>query len=70
MIIDDGSHASFDQQLTFREFFPLLADGGLYFIEDLDWRPLGEDADRVALTKTCCARFKSMALRSLSIRCA
>jgi hypothetical protein len=51
VIIDDGSHASFDQQLTFREFFPLLADGGLYFIEDLDWQPLSEDAGRITLTK-------------------
>ena len=51
VIIDDGSHASFDQQLTFREFFPLLADGGLYFIEDLDWQQLGEDAGRITLTK-------------------
>ena len=29
VIVDDGSHASFDQQLTLREFFPLLAAGGL-----------------------------------------
>lgn len=51
VIIDDGSHASFDQQLTFREFFPLLADGGLYFIEDLDWQPSSEDAGKITLTK-------------------
>jgi glycosyltransferase involved in cell wall biosynthesis len=51
VIIDDGSHASFDQQLTLREFFPLLADGGWYFIEDLDWQPPGEDAGRITLTK-------------------
>lgn len=52
VIIDDGSHASFDQQLTLREFFPLLADGGWYFIEDLDWQPPGEDSSKVTLTKT------------------
>jgi len=51
VIIDDGSHASFDQQLTLREFFPLLAEGGWYFIEDLDWQPLGEDVARTTLTK-------------------
>ena len=51
VIIDDGSHASFDQQLTLREFFPLLADGGWYFIEDLDWQPPGEDAGKITLTK-------------------
>jgi glycosyltransferase involved in cell wall biosynthesis len=52
VIVDDGSHASFDQQLTLREFFPLLAEGGWYFIEDLDWQPSGEDAGRITLTKT------------------
>jgi hypothetical protein len=51
VIIDDGSHASFDQQMTFRELWPLLADGGWYFIEDLDWQPPGEDRERIALTK-------------------
>ncbi len=52
VIIDDGSHASADEQLTLVEFFPLLADGGWYFIEDLDWQPPGEDRGKIALTKT------------------
>lgn len=51
VIIDDGSHASFDEQLTLRQFFPLLAEGGWYFIEDLDWQPPGEDAGKITLTK-------------------
>lgn len=51
VIVDDGSHASFDQQQTLREFFPLVADGGWYFIEDLDWQPPGEDAGKITLTK-------------------
>ena len=51
VIIDDGSHASFDQQLTLRELFPLLADGGWYFIEDLDWQPPGERPEAITLTK-------------------
>jgi glycosyltransferase involved in cell wall biosynthesis len=51
VIIDDGSHASFDEQVTLREFFPLLADGGWYFLEDLDWQPPGEDRDKITLTK-------------------
>jgi tetratricopeptide (TPR) repeat protein len=51
VIIDDGSHASFDQQLTLRELFPLLAEGGWFFIEDLDWQPPGEDAGKITLTK-------------------
>jgi hypothetical protein len=52
VIIDDGSHASIDQQQTLIEFFPLVAEGGWYFIEDLDWQPPGEDATKVTLTKT------------------
>ncbi|TIP03555.1 MAG: class I SAM-dependent methyltransferase, partial [Mesorhizobium sp.] len=51
VIIDDGSHASFDEQLTLREFFPLLAEGGWYFIEDLDWQPTSENAVEITLTK-------------------
>jgi len=51
VIIDDGSHASFDEQLTLCEFFPLLADGGWYFLEDLDWQPPGEDRSKITLTK-------------------
>ncbi|UCI19170.1 hypothetical protein FJ970_29815 [Mesorhizobium sp. B2-1-8] len=52
VIIDDGSHASFDEQLTLREFFPLVAEGGWYFLEDLDWQPPGEDLGKITLTKT------------------
>jgi hypothetical protein len=37
--------------MTFREFFPLVADGGWYFIEDLDWQPPGEDAASITPTK-------------------
>lgn len=35
IIIDDGSHTSFDIIATFVRLFPLLKDGGLYIIEDL-----------------------------------
>ncbi len=38
VIIDDGNHRWYDQQLTLRKFFPLLKRGGWYFIEDLTWR--------------------------------
>lgn len=34
LIVDDGSHVIEDQLATFRNCFPLLADGGYYFIED------------------------------------
>ncbi|MER8811268.1 glycosyltransferase [Mesorhizobium australicum] len=52
VIIDDGSHASFDEQLTLCEFFPLLAEDGWYFLEDLDWQPPGEDLGKITQTKT------------------
>ncbi len=50
-IIDDGSHVSSDQQRTLVNLFPLLAEGGWYFIEDLDWQPPGEDATKTTQTK-------------------
>jgi len=42
VLIDDGSHASYDQQITFNELFSLVIPGGLYIIEDLHYQP---DAD-------------------------
>lgn len=39
LIVDDGSHASFHQQLTLVTLFKYLRNGGLYVIEDLDWQP-------------------------------
>lgn len=35
IIIDDGSHRSWDQQLSFKYLFPKLRHGGCYIIEDL-----------------------------------
>ena len=35
IILDDGSHVSKHQDVSFRTLFPLLKDGGLYVIEDL-----------------------------------
>jgi len=44
LVIDDGSHASFHQQLALKVMFPKLAPGGLYIIEDLQWQsPYYED---------------------------
>jgi hypothetical protein len=44
VIIDDASHASYHQQLTFKVLFPKLAPGGIYIIEDLQWQsPAFED---------------------------
>ena len=39
IIVDDGSHASYHQQLTFLKLFPLLKPDGFYVIEDLNWQP-------------------------------
>lgn len=39
IIIDDGSHASQHQQITFGTLFPHLRPGGIYIIEDLHWQP-------------------------------
>jgi len=38
-VIDDGSHASFHQQVSLRTLWPYLAPGGIYIIEDLDVQP-------------------------------
>ena len=35
LIVDDGSHFFSDQQATLRSFWPHLADGGIYCIEDV-----------------------------------
>jgi hypothetical protein len=52
VIIDDGSHASYHQQLTFLHFFPLLKSGGLYIIEDLDWQPTNYEKTLPEVPKT------------------
>jgi hypothetical protein len=64
VIIDDASHASANQQAALAAFWPLLADGGWYFIEDLDWQPPGEDEDAIALTKTLLREIERGAGRS------
>ena len=53
IIIDDGSHASYHQQLTLKTLFPYVARNGLYIIEDLDWQPSALEASlpTVSLTK-------------------
>ncbi len=35
VILDDGSHIAEHQMASFKALFPLLADGGMYIIEDL-----------------------------------
>lgn len=49
VIIDDGSHRSQHIRATFRVLFPLLADGGIYAIEDTQtsyWPEMGGSENR------------------------
>lgn len=49
VIIDDGSHRSRHVRTSFRVLFPLLADGGIYAIEDTQtsyWPEIGGSEDR------------------------
>lgn len=58
VVLDDGSHASWDQQVTFKHVFPLVAPGGLYIIEDLDWQPpLPPEQVRTPATKALLEHF-------------
>jgi hypothetical protein len=52
IVIDDGSHASYHQQLCLRELWPRLACGGLYIIEDLHWQPAAYEAELPATPLT------------------
>ena len=52
VIVDDGSHASYHQQLAFLKFFPLLKLGGFYIIEDLNWVPLHIERDLPKVPRT------------------
>ena len=52
VIIDDGSHASYHQQLAFRTLYPKLRAGGTYVIEDLQWQSPAYEDKSVALPKT------------------
>lgn len=51
-IIDDGSHASYHQQLAFVTLFPALNPGGLYIIEDLQWQSPHYESELPATPKT------------------
>jgi hypothetical protein len=52
IIIDDGSHACYHQQLALSCLFGRLALGGLYVIEGLHWQPASFQAALPAVPKT------------------
>lgn len=52
IIIDDGSHASYHQQVTLKTLFPYLVSNGLYIIEDLLWQPDDLEASLPPVCKT------------------
>lgn len=52
IIIDDGSHASYHQQLSLKILFPHLASNGLYVIEDLHWQNAALEASLPVVPKT------------------
>lgn len=49
IIVDDGSHNVYDQQLTFAHFFRVLKPGGIYVIEDLQSSFEVDEPDKAAL---------------------
>lgn len=65
IIIDDGSHASFHQQITLKTLFPFVESQGLYIIEDLFYQPPIEKALPVKM-KTIAVLKNSEALRFLA----
>lgn len=50
VVVDDGSHASHEQQAALIALFPRLKSGGLYIVEDLRWQP--EALERPGITPT------------------
>jgi len=47
VIIDDGSHRSYDIIFTFERLFPALQPGGIYVIEDLHFHLVETEAERL-----------------------
>lgn len=64
IVIDDGSHMNTHVIATFRHCFPLLADGGLYAIEDVQtsyWPEYGGGSSRFDDPATTMGFFKGLA---------
>jgi len=52
IIIDDGSHASLDQQASFWFLFAYVRENGLYIIEDLHIQPVQEVKTKPPILQT------------------
>jgi hypothetical protein len=52
IVVDDGSHASFHQQVSLRTLWPHVVGGGVYAIEDLDEQPAEIERSLPASPKT------------------
>ena len=47
VIIDDGSHQSYDIIFTFERLFPALRPGGIYVVEDLHFHLMAHEMERL-----------------------
>lgn len=64
IVIDDGSHRNDHVIASFGILFPLLADGGIYAVEDTQtsyWPFMGGDSEDLASTRTMMGYFKALA---------
>ncbi|WP_089157691.1 class I SAM-dependent methyltransferase [Micromonospora sp. NBS 11-29] len=63
IVIDDGSHINGHVLTSFRTLFPLLRDGGLYVIEDLQtsyWAKFGGSPDGSGAERTTIGMLKEL----------
>ena len=63
IVIDDGSHRNPDVIQSFETLFPLLADGGIYVIEDLQtsyWQAYGGSSENADATGTTMSMLKRL----------
>jgi hypothetical protein len=67
IVIDDGSHASFHQQLTFVHLFPCLRPGGMYVFEDLHFQPPRLESILPSVPKTRDVFRSPLVLASLAV---
>lgn len=64
IVIDDGSHLNEHVVTSFRTLFPLLNEGGIYVVEDLQssyWPSMGGDSDDLDNPNTSMNFFKKLA---------